>query len=209
MGFALDFTISSSRSSKITLSKEIKIWSLPDTIQIRVNPGATNVTDITLNLIPNNGRAVTTEFANIEANKENILSIPVSAIGDPNDIGIYPILFKSMSIVPKGSVNAVAHIDVAGFEAVYKNIPDAGVEDIFADEENMQGLIIAPNPVAQGEVATINASDNANWEIYSITGALVAKGTGNQLSTNSLVSGSYVVKVVDNGYSSAAQLIIK
>ena len=209
MGFALDFTISSSRSSKITLSKEIKIWSLPDTIQIRVNPGATNVTDITLNLIPNNGRAVTTKFANIEANKENILSIPVSAIGDPNDIGIYPILFKSMSIVPKGSVNAVAHIDVTGFEAVYKNIPDAGVEDIFADEENMQGLIIAPNPVAQGEVATINASDNANWEIYSITGALVAKGTGNQLSTNSLVSGSYVVKVVDNGYSSAAQLIIK
>ena len=73
----------------------------------------------------------------------------------------------------------------------------------------MQSLVVAPNPVAQGENATINVSDDATWEIFSISGALVAKGTGNKLSTGSLVSGSYVVKVVENGYSSAAQLIIK
>ena len=209
MGFALDFTISSSRSSKITLSKDIKIWSLPDTIQIRINPGATTVNSVGVNLVPNNGRAVNTSFTTIESNKENILSIPVSAIGDPKDIGIYPILFKTISIVPKGSSGATGHIEVSGFEAIYKNAPEAGVEGVLADGANMQSLVIAPNPVAQGENAVINASENAAWEIYSTAGALVAKGNGNQLATAALVSGSYIVKVVDNATTAAAQLIVK
>ena len=209
MGFALDFTISSSRSSKITLSKDIRIWSLPDTIQIRINPGAATVNSVGVNLVPNNGRAINTSFTTIESNKENILSIPVSAIGDPNDIGIYPILFKTISIVPKGKVNDVCHIDVSGFEAIYKNMSEVGVEDIIADKENTNVLIIAPNPVAQGTNASINASENAKWEIYTIAGALIAKGNGNQLTTASLANGSYIVKVIDNTSSVATQLIIK
>ena len=209
MGFALDFTISSSRSSKITLSKDIRIWSLPDTIQIRINPGAVTVNSVGVNLVPNNGRAINTSFTTIESNKENILSIPVSAIADPNDIGIYPILFKTISIVPKGKANDVCHIDVSGFEAIYKNMSEVGVEDIIADKENTNILIIAPNPVAQGTNATINASENAKWEIYTIAGALIAKGNGNQLTTAPLANGSYIVKVVDNNSSAAAQLIIK
>lgn len=209
MGFALDFTISSSRASKITLSKEIVIWSLPDTIQIRINPGDLKVTDVSLNLVPSNGRAVNVKFSDIESNKENILSIPISAIGDPNDIGIYPVLFKNISIVPKGSVNTVGHIDVAGFEAIYKNMPEAGVEGVIADGANMQALIIAPNPISQGENASVNASENASWEIFNATGVLVAKGNGNQLATASLISGSYIVKVVDNNTTAATQLIIK
>ncbi len=208
-GFALDFTISSSRSSKITLSKDIRIWSLPDTIQIRINPGDISVTSVGVNLVPNNGRAINTSFSTIESNKENILSIPVSAIGDPNDIGIYPILFKTISISPKGSTNTVAHIDINGFEAIYKNVPDASVEGIIADGANMQGLIIAPNPIAQGENAAINASEDATWEIYTIAGTLVAKGNGNTIASASLVSGSYIVKVIDNGTTAAAQLIVK
>ena len=208
-GFALDFTISSSRSSKITLSKDIKIWSLPDTIQIRINPGALSITNVGINLVPNNGRAVNTSFTSIESNKENVLSIPVSSIGDPNDIGIYPILFKTISISPKGKTNDVGHIDINGFEAIYKNVPGAGVEGIIADGANMQALVVAPNPIAQGENAAINASEDAAWEIYTIAGSLVAKGNGNKLATASLASGSYIVKVVDNGTTAAAQLIIK
>ena len=209
MGFALDFTISSSRSSKITLSKDIRIWSLPDTIQIRINPGAATINSVGVNLVPNNGRAVNTSFTSIESNKENILSIPVSAIGNPNDIGIYPILFKTISIVPKGKANDVCHIDVSGFEAIYKNISEVGVEDIIADKENTNMLVVAPNPIAQGTNATINASENAKWEIYTIAGALVAKGNGNQLTTASLAHGSYIVKVVDNNATFAAQIIVK
>ncbi len=209
MGFALDFTISSSRASKITLSKEIAIWSLPDTIRIRINSGNLNITDVSLNLVPGNGRAVNVKFSDIEPNKENILSIPISMIGDPNDIGIYPITFKSISIVPKGSVNTVGHIDVAGFEAIYKNMPEAGVEGVIADGANMQALIIAPNPISQGENASINASENASWEIFSASGTMVAKGNGNQLATASLISGSYIVKVIDNETTAATQLIIK
>ena len=159
--------------------------------------------------MPNNGRAVNTSFTSIESNKENVLSIPVSSIGDPNDIGIYPILFKTISISPKGKTNDVGHIDINGFEAIYKNVPGAGVEGIIADGANMQALVVAPNPIAQGENAAINASEDAAWEIYTIAGSLVAKGNGNKLATASLASGSYIVKVVDNGTTAAAQLIIK
>ena len=88
-------------------------------------------------------------------------------------------------------------------------MPGAGVEGIIADGANMQALVVAPNPIAQGENAAINASEDAAWEIYTIAGSLVAKGNGNKLATASLVSGSYIVKVVDNGTTAAAQLIIK
>ncbi|MBQ2045815.1 MAG: T9SS type A sorting domain-containing protein, partial [Muribaculaceae bacterium] len=115
----------------------------------------------------------------------------------------------SISIVPKGSVNTVSHIDVTGFEGVYNNIPDTGVEGVIADGANMQGLVVAPNPIAQGENATINASENATWEIFTTAGATVAKGSGNQLATASLVSGNYIVKVVDNNTTFAAQIIVK
>ena len=209
-GFALDFTISSSRSSKITLSKDIQIWSLPDTIQIRINPGELTVSSVGINLVPNNGRSVNTSFTTIESNKENVLQIPMSAIADASDIGIYPILFKTISIVPKGSSGAVGHIDVSGFEAIYKNVPVAGVEGIIADATTQHNkLIVAPNPVVQGTNATINTSENATWDIYTTTGALVAKGKGNQLATDNLVMGSYIVKVIDNGTISAAQIIVK
>ena len=73
----------------------------------------------------------------------------------------------------------------------------------------MQGLVIAPNPVAQGENAKINVSENAIWEVYTIAGSLVARGNGNQLTTATLVAGSYIVKVTDNNTLATTQLIIK
>lgn len=207
-GFGLDFTISSSRSSKITLSKDLVVWSLPDTIQIRINPGELTISSVGMQIMPNNGRAINTTFSTITANTENVLKIPVSSIADVNDIGIYPIHVRNLSITPKGTNGTTYHIDIMGFEAIYKDAP-AGVENIIADNDNGNNFVITPNPVAQGENATINVSEAASWEIFTTTGALLAKGQGSQLSTATLVSGTYIVKILDNGVASASQLIIK
>lgn len=207
-GFGLDFTVSSSRSSKITLSKDLCVWSLPDTIQIRINPGELTISSVSMQIMPNNGRAVNTTFSSITANTENVLKIPVSSIADVNDIGIYPIHVRNLTIIPKGTNGSSYHIDVMGFEAIYKDAP-AGVENIIADNNNENNIVITPNPVAQGENATINVSEAASWEIFTTTGALLAKGQGSQLSTATLMSGTYIVKILDNGVASASQLIIK
>lgn len=207
-GFGLDFTISSSRSSKITLSKDLEVWSLPDTIQIRINPGELTISSVGMQIMPNNGRAVNNTFSTITANTENVLKIPVSSIADVNDIGIYPIHVRNLSIIPKGTSGTTYHIDVMGFEAIYKDAP-AGVVNIIADNGNGNNIVIAPNPATQGENVTINVSEAASWEIFTTAGVLLTKGQGSQLSTATLVSGTYIVKVLDNGAISASQLIIK
>ena len=207
-GFGMDFTISSARSAKITLSKDIKMWSLPDTIQLRINPGDLDITSVSVQVLPNNGRAEKVTFDTFDKNVENVIKLPISDIINVNDIGVYPILFKNMIITPKGTVNQVCHIDVTGFEAIYGS-ELSGVENIGWNESVTNEIIVTPNPVSQGETISINASENATWEIYTIAGSFVAKGIGNQIHTDSLVSGTYIIKATDNNTTATAQLIIK
>ena len=210
-GLAIDYTVSSARSPYIKLTKALPLWSRPDSIEFQINPGEASIKQITVQVTPSQGARATnvTITPTLTANTINRVKIPVGDIADATDAGIYPLTINAITLYSGDAVNTVSHIEIPHIYGVYTAVaPDAGVENIVADEEK-ETLIIAPNPVEVGAVVTINATDQASYAIYNTAGALVAKGTGNQIATANLNTGIYIISATDNGTTRTARLVIK
>lgn len=132
-GFGLDFNITATRSPKITVAKDIDLYSLPDAIELSFNPGELSVTGVTVSLQPaTESRPVAvTKSATYETSKENTILIPISEFADDQDLASYPIKFKSIAFSLSGSTGSY-HIDVNSIKAVYNNYNE-GVSSIEAD----------------------------------------------------------------------------
>ena len=210
-GIAVDYTISSSRNAYVKLAKNLPIWSRPDSIELQLNPGDATIKQITIQVTPSQGAkaANLTITPTLTPNVVNRIAIPVGDVADITDAGIFPLTINAISVYFSDAVNTVGHLEMPHIYGVYKAIaPDAGVEGIEADKV-AQVLVPVPNPVDAGAVVEINASENATYAIYNAAGALVAKGYGNKLATSNLVSGIYVVSVVDDNVTRTARLVIK
>lgn len=210
-GVAVDYTISSSRNAYVRMAKELAIWSRPDSIELQLNPGNATIKQITIQVSPSQGAKASniTITPTLTANTVNRIAIPVSELADITDAGIYPLTINAISVYFSDAVNTVGHIEIPHIYGVYTAIsPDAGVDNIVADNAN-DALIIAPNPVEAGAVVTINASSQASYTIFNAAGAMIANGYGNQIATNGLSNGIYIVSVLDNGLQRTARLVIK
>lgn len=210
-GVAVDYTISSSRNAYVRMAKELAIWSRPDSIELQLNPGNATIKQITIQVSPSQGAKASniTITPTLTANTVNRIAIPVSELADITDAGIYPLTINAISVYFSDAVNTVGHIEIPHIYGVYTAIsPDAGVDNIVADNAN-DALIIAPNPVEAGAVVTVNASAQASYTIYNAAGAIITKGYGNQIATNGLSNGIYIVSVLDNGLQRTARLVIK
>ena len=210
-GVAVDYTISSSRNAYVRMAKELAIWSRPDSIELQLNPGNATIKQITIQVSPSQGAKASniTITPTLTANTVNRIAIPVSELADITDAGIYPLTINAISVYFSDAVNTVGRIEIPHIYGVYTAIsPDAGVDNIVADNAN-DALIIAPNPVEAGVVVTVNASAQASYTIYNAAGAIITKGYGNQIATNGLSNGIYIVSVLDNGLQRTARLVIK
>lgn len=158
-GFALDFTQSSTRGPRISIGVDRNLYSLPEAVQLRVNPGTTPVTSVSVSILAANGsREVEVSCpATIEASKENALTYKIGDALDTSDIGIYPVKLVRVTIVPNGKVSTPYHIDFNGVESVYDASSLGGVDDITvnADKDksgrwyNLQGMPVS-TPTAPG-----------------------------------------------------------
>ena len=210
-GVAVDYTISSSRNAYVRMAKELAIWSRPDSIEFQLNPGDATIKQITIQVTPSQGAKASniTITPTLTANTVNRIAIPVSELADITDAGIYPLTINAISVYFSDAVNTVGHIEIPHIYGVYTAIsPDAGVDNIVADNAN-DALIIAPNPVEAGAVVTVNASAQASYTIFNAAGTMIANGYGNQIATNGLSNGIYIVSVLDNGLQRTARLVIK
>ncbi len=140
-GVVLDYNIKNTRTAKLTVLAEKPIYSLPEAIRIRINPGESTVKAITVNIRANNAvRAETKEFKSLSltANAENVLEFNISDLLDTNDIGIYPIEFTSFALQLGGKASTDYKVEIPGVEAVYS--PDAsGIGDISIDKPSNDG----------------------------------------------------------------------
>lgn len=210
-GLAVDYTVSSARSPYIKLTKALPLWSRPDSIEFQINPGDASIKQITVQVTPSQGARATnvTITPTLTANAVNRVAIPAGDFADATDAGIYPLTINAITLYSGDAVNTVSHIEIPHIYGVYKAVaPDAGVEDVLADNA-AQALIIVPNPVEAGEIVTLNVAENATYALYNAAGALVAKGNGNQLATAQLTSGIYIVSVAEEGATRTARLVIK
>ena len=132
-GCTVNYRITSSRATQITLTNEKRVYSLPDQIKVTVNPGTTTIKKVALTMLPANAaRTVKVEHeVSLKANEPNDLYFDVNEFGDDDYIGFFPLKFKSASFT-LGDKTGNYKFDVHGVNAFYNNIL-TGVEDIAAD----------------------------------------------------------------------------
>ena len=194
-GLAIDYTISSSRNPYAKISKALTLWSRPDSIELQLNPGDATIKQITLQATPSQGaKAVNlTITPTLVANKVNRIQIPVSDVADITDAGIYPLTINAITIYPSDAVNTVSHLEVPHIYGVHTSIaPDAGVGNVLADDTSSK-LFVYPNPASRGEIIKLNTDEDHSYNIYSISGALIATGIGNSINTSNIAPGVYFV----------------
>ena len=213
----VNLSLSSTRNPSITIAKECRIWSLPDKIKVRINPGNATFSKITFKLNATGAQAKNIAFEEFtaDANGEYTFEIPVSDIGDTNDIGIYPITFKSGIFAITGKTGVDYSFDITSLEAIYDNMP-SGIEAIASGKQGNTPTL-SPCPVQAGEPVSVTVGNNTGtaYAIHTVSGSTVAAGTATpvdgkiSIPTTGLSSGVYIVTVTDNGTQASTRLTVK
>ncbi|MDD2961473.1 MAG: phosphodiester glycosidase family protein [Muribaculaceae bacterium] len=215
-GMNLAYTGASGRGPNIKLTKKLKIWSLPDTIRVRINPNGSPVNKITLSIAPSVGALIVCSKDISNLNELTTIDFVVKNICGGEDISNFPLHLNSILLsMNPAEVGKEYSIEIPGIEAVYKAVPSGtGVEQIMSTDKSFK---LYPNPVRQGEsviIATENSSD-ATVVVSNITGQEMIRENFNaadsriSLSTATLTSGIYTISLMQNGVSKTAKLIIK
>jgi hypothetical protein len=125
-GVKVDFTGSSGRTCYLRMNKEIVLWSIPDTLRVRINPGEVSVTGVTFALRPNGGKisyqAVSPD--SVPANVESTIDLPIDQWIDADDMGNYPIQLNYVQIsMGKPTAGQQYTMLIPGLESIYRYAP--------------------------------------------------------------------------------------
>lgn len=212
----MSFTYSSGRSNYIQLDSVITYYSLPDKLWMTVN-STMAVTSIDLDLrTPLNTRTNTVELLPqdttiYELNKDNVIEIPISALGDPSDLILYPITLRQIkfNLEKSASYNGAHSLRLSDVYAEYLNY--SGVESI--DVDNVDAVKVYPNPVTDGTFIVVSSGDIEFISVYSMSGSEVLRticaGNCITVDASTLSAGIYVVKVKTANGIDTDKLIIK
>ncbi len=142
-GMKVTYTGTSARTNYLRMKKTITLWSLPDTLRVRINPGEAPVTGVTFALRPNGGKisypAVTPD--SVSANVETTIDLPVDQWIDADDIGNYPIQLTYIQVtLGKSTVGQQYTMLIPGLETIYRNAP---VSVVIAGDVNGDGVVTA------------------------------------------------------------------
>ncbi|MDO4511353.1 MAG: phosphodiester glycosidase family protein [Bacteroidales bacterium] len=136
-GFTYTYTGASGRSPKILLTKQMRLWSIPDAIRIRFNPGEAPVTNVVLGLRPN-GQKISYQTLTpdtLVAGKMITLDLPTAAWIDADDMMNYPITLSTIQLnMGTSATGKQFTIDFDGFETIYNVIPGAKKGDVNGDD---------------------------------------------------------------------------
>lgn len=137
-GIKVDYTGSGSRNNYLRLSKDFTLWSLPDTLRVRINPGEAPVTGVTFALRPAGGKisyqAVTPP--EVPAAVESTIDLPIDQWIDAGDMSNYPIHLSYIQLsMGKSTTGHHYTMLIPGLEVIYRNVPVAAtiVGDVNGD----------------------------------------------------------------------------
>lgn len=138
-GFTFEYTGASSRAPKLSFSKDFDLWSLPDTLRVRLNPGEAPVKSIVFGLRHNGGgityQTVTPE--EVKPGVENCFDVPTASWMETDVMGNYPIHLSSIQVGMGASNSGQEYkMHFMGIETIYNCIPlkPAGIKgDVNGD----------------------------------------------------------------------------
>ena len=212
----LSFTYGAPRSPYIQMAKEVKYYSLPDKLWIEFTP-TVDVKTVNIDLrTPQHTKVNKIDVAPTSgevfaAGTTHRIELPISALGDPADLIIYPITLQyiNFTISANTAYKGEQSIKVTELSAEYNNY--ASVESVTIGEGS--GVKIYPNPVTEGAF-TVSSSKVINGvDVYSISGATVAsvkcESNNVTIDASDFAKGVYLVKVETEAGASTSKLIVK
>ena len=164
-GMKVTYTGSSARTNYLRMSKDFTLWSLPDTLRVRLNPGEAPITGVTFALRPNGGKisyeAVTPD--SIPAGVESTIDLPIDQWIDADDMGNYPIKLTYIQLsMNKSTVGQQYTVLIPGLEVIYRNAPvdEAIVGDVNGDGSvNAADVTALYNYILNGDQTYLATSD--------------------------------------------------
>lgn len=171
-GMLVDYRVTSTRGTKITLARETAFYSLPDGFEMTITPGATALTDITLNLKTANGRnilALKPEKVPAAGTSET-LTFDLKNYIDLDDPAVYPIKFVSLALSGPAKTGSYS-VAINGINTTYSKV-GSGVEDITLDGLTTEKLIYT----LDGNVMTLPFTAD-KVEIVNTLGSTIVSAT--------------------------------
>ena len=173
-GLKITYTGMSARTNYVRMVKDFRLWSLPDTLRVRINPGEAPVTGVTFAVRANGGKnnfiAVTPD--SVPANVESTIDLPIDQWIDASDISNYPIKVVYVQVtLNKSTVGKLYTIEIPGLEVVYRNAP---VSAAVTGDVNGDGHVTSADVTALYDVllnndytSVVNGDQNGDGVITS------------------------------------------
>jgi hypothetical protein len=172
-GAAVNYVFNATRAPYIKFTRNLVLYSLPDTLKLTLNVGDISVSKLLLSLrAANSASDLTKEFTAIAQNADVTLSLPLASLFNTNDISIYPIKLNYLNFYLNAQTAGQAYrLALKDIALCYKNYIISGVSQPFVN-----GILLYPNPV-NGNQLTLrldkNISGSLNVNIYTTKGQLV------------------------------------
>jgi hypothetical protein len=171
-GIAVDYTVSSTRGTKLIVNSKHQIYGMPEGLRIVINPGEAKITKFTVNLRPANSNDQTSlPYENLAA-EDNDINIDLGEAFDLSDQGIWPIELVSFTFNIGDANKTVSHVEIPTIEALYAS--GDGVQATCADGQDVTFKLVGNTLQLSREAAHISVAD--------LAGRVVASGSGSSLA---------------------------
>ena len=212
----LSFTYGAPRAATIQMSKDITYYSLPDKLWLEFTP-TVNIKSINVDLrSPKHTKINKLELKPTtgevwEAGATHRIEFPISELGDPADIILYPLSlhYINFTIETNTAYKGEQSIKISELSAEYNKY--SSVEQVIVGEGS--GVKLYPNPVTDGVFTVATSKELKSVDVYSIAGVAVQslKCESNVVTINAsnLAKGVYFVKVETEAGVSTSRLVVK
>ncbi len=133
-GMRIVFTGSSSRNPYIKLSKDLRLWGLPDTLRLRIASGKLQLKSVKILVENTAGQRFTVERPVEGDSGLFTLDVPVTDFCQVTDLGNFPLHLLYYYISYNSPTSGESYsLDIPGMELVYDSMPLDGQEPITGD----------------------------------------------------------------------------
>ena len=140
-GLQIDFDGASSRNPYLKISKDVRMWGLPDTLRLRLVPGNLQLKSVKMLLENGYGQRITVEYpvAAVADGEQITIDAPVTDICDTADLGNFPLhlVYYYITYVSPAADEHYS-LKIPGMELVYDRMPQ---DDYLPADVNHDGEI--------------------------------------------------------------------
>lgn len=190
-GLELSFLYNSSSAKTITLSGNIPLYSLPDTLRIHLNPGEVRLKNFSCTLrLPSGVKKIDLPLP--ETARESVVDIAFpDALGETIDMANYPITLSYLTLgLDQNTLGETYHMAIPSVEVIY-NYYNEGASDFESVAQSYPAMAVEGRAVLLGRIVD-------RIELYNVAGGLVTLAReSDRISAPGV--GLYVVRVISDG----------